>query len=827
MMNKLIEDRINELRYQTDDNIKNIELVHIPYAYYLKYENVNKYIFDGVEYDHSEINKLPSNKHIILSHNLPFTFQTRNYKAYKANVKDLIKSFEMIPFLLFVNGKLIKWSDITIIRDYRYSYMIIDNVEYDTENDSIVCILAPFNIKYEEGISIDSLDNNSLYFDVDGKYTDNISTVYTSITILDKNTTVSEVVGANSGFRFKVKYEGSDTLEDPDGLIYKLQDGGMTTDLASIISYVKIYDDEDGTEYKVEIETAKDFYIQVKEYGQISFIENCLVFKDGLLQIELRDLFIEKPLNLFYSNTTNIKIKVFKYNKSPKSNDLIYKIPNNDYVKSIIDSDESTLDTIKNEKFNFTFNKKKSYEYNLEQAFKYICNYDFNLFNDIIKSQSKIQTFTYSGKKLKSLIKGNYFYIPRILFHKNYNMYEKSYCIIFVNNKLYEYHFRCMYTPMHYQMYIPDEYINDDDKIEIIHFKNASNHVDKMIINENNILTTNENFISNIEIYSQGIENQLYELDNIYFQTKLDFSYIKESNWYRVNIDEKYYNKELSIVNKNRFAYISTYVQNDTIGVELNLRQDFLYCRNINQYMVFLNGRLLDSEYYELKIPEQESPVDDMAIYFYIPIKENSRLDIFYIPLEFTTIKPYMSNNGYMTVDKDKLHYPLDKECFFYFINGKKVFTDDITNVNKNSIKLNVDMESLENIVILKHIDEVKELSNAFSNTSLWDLFLETLENTERDKLFNLSDVLQSNEEENIYEETISREQLVYELIAEYYLRNGLTDDNTFLYSLDDSIITEEDSEGNGIIGLVDTNKYDKADLYGTESEDDDNDKGK
>ena len=134
-------------------------------------------------------------------------------------------------------------------------------------------------------------------------------------------------------------------------------------------------------------------------------------------------------------------------------------------------------------------------------------------------------------------------------------------------------------------------------------------------------------------------------------------------------------------------------------------------------------------------------------------------------------------------------------------------------------------MKFLDNIVILKHIDEVEELSNVFSNSSLWDSFLDTLEDTTRNKLFNLSDVLQSNEEEDIYNETISKEQLLYELIAEYYLRNGLTDDDTFLYTLDDSIIEEEDSEGNGIIRLTDANKYDKADIHGTGTEEEDNDK--
>lgn len=842
-MNKLIEDKINELRYQTDDSIKDIELAHIPYAYYLKYKNVDKYTFDGREYDYSEtfVHSTTTTKHLILAHNLPFTFQTRNNIAYMRNVKELIKTGEMIPFLLFVKGKFIKWSDITIIRDYRYSYIMIDNVEYDRENDSIVCVLAPFNIEYKEGISIDKFLPNTLYFDYDGKFTStNAKIVYTSITILEENTTLTELRALNSGFRFKIKYEGSNELQDPDDLIYNLEEQGMTPDLASIVSYVMVYE-EDGTSHKVEVETAKDFQIQTKEYGQLAFIENCLIFKNGLLAIDLRELCHRTTLNFLHLDAKNVSVNVFTYNKSPKSLDLIYKIPNSMYVKSIIDSDDtSILDPVKDEQFNFSFNKKKSYKYNLEQAFKYISNYDFNLFNDIIKSQSKIESFTYSGKKLKSLMReNNYFYIPRII--RKYNtiamidngmLYDNniSYCMIFINNKLYKYHYMCLYTPMYYKMYIPDRYINDDDKIEIIHYTNIDNSIYRQIVNNSNLLLINENFISNIELYCQGIENQLYDLDNVWFQTKLDFSYNKESeecNWYKLSIDEKYYDKEIVTILKNRFAYLSTCVEHDGVGIELNLREDFLYCRNKKQYMIFIDGKLLSQEYYELYIPEKDLPIDDMSIYFSIILKKNSRVDIFYIPLEFTTLIPEYTDNGYMTVDVNKLHYPLDKDCFFYFINGKKVFPNDITNISKNTIKVDIDMESMKDVFIFKHINEIEELSNVFSNTTIWDSFLSSLDDTTRNKLFNLTDIIQSNNEDTLHEETVSKNQILYELIAEYYLRNGIIEeDGTISYNTDmgESIIEDIDPEGNGIIGLVDAYKYDKADIHGTRTEVEDND---
>ena len=816
-MIKSIENRINELRYQTYDNIKSIELAHVPYAYYLKYENLGKYTMDGKIYDFTEqLRDINNSTHIFLAHNLPFTFQTRNHNTYKSLVRNLIETGEMIPFLLFANGKLIKWSDIEIVRDYRYSYVIINNTEYDIEEDSLVCVLTPLNVEYTEGATVDIISSNSLYFDIDGKYTIFKDEVYTSVKFSDRNTSFRNISG-NSGFRFKIKYEDSNNLEDPDILVYKLDDI-LTTDLSSIVSRIVVYN-EDGTSYEVGVELANNFQINTKEYGQLGFIENCLVFKDGLLKVDLRDQLERGELNFISSEDTSIDVKIFKYDCSQVSNDLIFKIPNTLYTKYLIEEDSEVLDPIKNKNFNFKFEKSKSYEYNLNKAFEYIANYDFNLFNDIIKSQSKIVSFSYTGEKIKSLVKDNYFNIPKLLDPISLNT---SSCIIFVNGLIYKYYKMSDDTPMYFKMYVPEGSINDSDKIEIVHFRNINNIVLELSLDKDNSIKLSNLDLNNCEIYVDGIEDQLYELDNKYFKTKVDFTFTKNNDLYHIDIDEKYYNKNIKLVSSNRFAYLHYHIPDDCLGVELNLRNDFLYCRNKNQYMIFINGKLIEPEYYELKIPEQDSPVNDMAMYFYLPLYKGTTVSIFYVPREFTRItQDTIDEEGYISVDINTLNYPLDKDGFLYFINGKKVFTDDILNINKNTIKLNVDMKSVNNLTILKHIDEVSDLSAVFLNNTLWDNFLSSLEDEERKKLFNISTVIQTNTDTNIYEETITKEQLLYELVAQYYLENGLSNGEDFLYTLDDDIISDEDvdSEGTNIIRLVDVNNKEKANIYGIEEE--------
>lgn len=821
-MIKAIEDKINELRFLTRDNLKSIELAHIPYAYYLNYKNVTKFDFDGKIYDYTEELKDTNNsKHIILVHNLPFSFNSRNNITYIDKAYNLIEIGEMIPFLLFVNGKLIKLSDITVIRNYRYSYLEINNIEYNMEEDQIICLLAPFNIRYNEGLSIseEDFDKSMLYFDIDGKLTTDINKIYTCIEILDNNTSCQRITGENrTGFRFKFIYEGTDEPVDLDELSYILDNEYSTSNLKDVVSYVKVYNDDDESVEKVdiiEIQVAKDFQIHTRDYGQVGFIENCLIFENGILKLELRDLLYENGLNYIGSENTDLEIRVFKYNNSPTSKDLIYKIPNSKLVKTIIDNDNnSILNDLKNNNFNFSFNKKKSYKYNLNKAFEYISAYDFDLFNDIIKSQSKISSIRYTGKQLKSLMKeDNYFSILRR--KDEFNRF--SYCIIFLNNKLYKYHHMCEYLPLYFKMYIPTGYIQDTDIIEILYFKNVDNsEIPVEISDSKELYLSNDINLSNLDMYHKGIPNQLYEIDNEYTLEKVDFSFDKVDNKYIINMEDRFYNEQLFLLYRNRFAYHYSYILEDCLDVELESK--FLYCRNKSQYMIFINGKFINIDKFELKYPEKDQPINNMAIYFYIPLYKGTTVNIFYIPREISYItEDNINENGYISVDINKIQYPLDKECYLYFVNGEKVNPDNITNINKNTIKLDIDMKSINNLTILRHIKEVEDLTTVFLNKSSWDLFLDGLTDEDRDKLFNLTTVLQSNESSNIYEDIISKEELVYELVAQYYLRNGLTDGNEFIYTLDDCIIDDNDIDGEGtnIIRLMDTNKEDKANIYG------------
>ena len=61
---------------------------------------------------------------MLLTYDIPYTsYQHKN--SYMGRLDDLFRRNLVYPFLLFMDGKFIKWSDIYILKDCRYSYIIL------------------------------------------------------------------------------------------------------------------------------------------------------------------------------------------------------------------------------------------------------------------------------------------------------------------------------------------------------------------------------------------------------------------------------------------------------------------------------------------------------------------------------------------------------------------------------------------------------------------------------------------------------------------------------------------------------------------------------
>ena len=770
--NKSILNRIDQLRLETDDILLERQKSHIPCVYEMFLEPKNGYYFNGSYYTLVSLEKSKrSNSKIYLSKDIPFSFSNKE-DIYIDTLLNLIAKDKIIPFMIFANGMFIKWSDITIVKDNHYNYIIISGLDLieDKENINFKCILLPCAIRYGENQSVLNLLNESMrfYFDVDGYLTDDISNINTRIEIIDKNIT---------------------------GFVYSEFDSDL-----------------------IKLETSKQ--------GQITSKDNILFIKDNTFDIDKINDVEDIGHNYFrcISELENYKIYSYTYNKLERSNSLQYNIGNIEKVDDIIEDSiknnlsNSTINLINN-KFNFKYDKNIKFVENIKNSLNYIASYDSRLFDPVYKKNLKIITKSYTGQDLINLKDSdNIVTLLRTRTDKKLD----NYIMIFVNGLLYKYHSRVKYTTNKVSFPLVD--INGKDKIEILFFFNINNEIGKFTLKENDPIYIDNRFdLSNCYLYCDQLEDPEFDIvsDSNGIQEKIEFTY-KDlyNNNYMIKLNNPfYYNKELAISNPNQFRYVHYNAFKDMVG--FTLPEEFAYCREKEKYMVFINGRKIDQEFFELITNEDETPIFDLSIYTKIPLYKGSYIDIFYLPFIMDSITTYERNikTGDIIIDYSDLSYRLNNYAYIYFINGKKICENELINMNRNRVKLKVDPMSNLHLIVYRHVDPIECLTDLFIDSD-YDKYINSLTNKEIESIIGGTKYL-SNTEEDIYYETITERQLIYEIVRDYYMNGELhICDDAFVYEYNDIIISEDDKDpvDDYIIRLSDASYDDKANLYGAYS---------
>ena len=127
MLNQDTLDRIEDLKHTTYSNIKELQTNLCPMVkdIYLNYQF--EYWYDGYKYNIWE-----DNVHLYAVNEIPYCYDNEiKNTVFMGKLDELIEQDKVWPFLLFVNGAVVRWSDITIIHDYDYSYLRIDNIAPD------------------------------------------------------------------------------------------------------------------------------------------------------------------------------------------------------------------------------------------------------------------------------------------------------------------------------------------------------------------------------------------------------------------------------------------------------------------------------------------------------------------------------------------------------------------------------------------------------------------------------------------------------------------------------------------------------------------------
>lgn len=734
-MDKNIINNIEKLKPKTYHSISNAQLANIPHLYKLNLEYKTEIHLQDSKYH----NMNHKNVATYVCNNLPYAYnQTRS--EFVDTLSNLYISKEVEPFFIFINGEFISSSRITIIKESNYSYIIISDILVK-DIDRMDCILIRQDIIYNESSNI---INNTLFAFDEGKIVEGYKQgLFTTI-----NITNNKELGYFSH-----------TIKDNESL-------------------------------------------QVVDYCDYNLIQdNILLFNDGLLDVNIDVDFI--GLNGFkLKENINDKIhyKVFYYKNSNTYIDNIKHISNKNYMVNYVETYGFIPEFIRNldKKFDFKFDKSKSYSENIKEGLEYIMNYNTSFMNDVYKNNSNYTSIFYTGKDfLDKKNNRGYTKMSRII-NKDFS----SNVIIFVNGELYKDYYRLFYKNKSF--ILPVISMKEDDIVEVVYVKNIRNETYDIVFNSNEDDTY---FMSaglepeHIKIFTASPRNNEFNIQK-YKKIQYEIPCVIEQlyfNKYKIYPkDSFYYDKMVSVSYDRQFRYHSMLIQEETIKVILPI--DFSFCNNANNYMIFVNGRKLDMSDFKLTIPQENKPFDELVVYVNTIMNKGDRIDILYLPdsMDEVSLQPNINTNGHIVVDKSKIKYNLDNELYFFFINGKKINKNQITNIDQNKILVNVDTDTINNLSIIKHIDDNEILSTMFDKTN--DIITDTFNNINKPTLHNLyigegiKDV-----ESNVKDDSLDNSDVMRELIKDFYLRPYIYNGEEFVYDYDtDGVALDE----NGVLIL-------------------------
>ena len=678
-------DRIEELRHNTYSNINELQTNLCPMVknIYLNYQF--EYWYDGYKY-----NLWEDDTHIYAVNEIPYCYDNDiKNTVFRDTLINLVEQDKVWPFLLFINGAVIKWSNIEIIHDYDYSYMRINNIASD-ESISATIVYFPVahgKLRYGEDSDI-TLDPNTkgLYFDSEGKF-----------------------------------------LRNPE-----FEDISLRLEIFDDDIYFNKVHLEDLTEGVLEFTNLPDGYLP-NEKNVILFGEDGLLKpSENIFSQELNGAYcmIRLPKNI---STLNIHTAIIMYNTShSKSKSYLYHrsedidreaLKNNLLTHDAIDDEElweSVYRKILNP-FDFEYTFGTDYNTNSSQAAKYITQYDYSLWNKIWIDECPIKSFQYTGLEFKKLADDKGY----VHFSRKHTDLIEDVAMMFLNSKVYANSIDISYTTN--TINLPIFGILDDDHVEIVLFTKCNNNIlDIKVPDPQTAVYIHPEYNLN-DCYIMSEECEVASYDDVPDSPEHRKQYICEVQSYTVDdnynyhitfVQPEYYGKDLKIVPKNQFRY---YRFTQRAGeFKFILPTIFNYCHDISRYMVFVNGKKIDKTEFTITIMNQYRPFDKLVLYLSTILDPDDYIDVFYLPesLEEKYKEDSISVKGYLSLLEPNNYpklYSFSKYTNMIFINGLKVNPLDIKDVSMNSMIINTDLRNIDNVTVMEYLtgsDEVARFLN-------------------------------------------------------------------------------------------------------------------
>lgn len=719
-----IERFILDVKCKTDTDILNSYKRNIPVFFPLDKYIKSKYLYKGDEYSLKE-----QNSRIYLCYNFPLRIKSNDHKHFMfiKTLKQAIYEKLVRPIILFQNTEVgckpFDWDSVIVVRNYNFTYFIVSGVEDDVD---VVAMTLPGKVKYfEDGVTELNASNFESYLSFN----------------------------SFGEFLYKEEYADMDIAFN------------MNSDIVKMTVLDTFENDELG------------FIVQLEDSAHKIFPENVIVIYDGYIQYDQSKYieWIEGNAFKFVEgmDKTKIDIIVFSYEDANRSVDHIYyKLDHQKQEElALLDLSDSAPQYYQLMKeildLDIDWADMPLYQDRLEEMLKRILAYNFNIYTDVfgdIEIDTTIPFFTLTGEEAKIIQNNGYIDLETnkwvdIDMNEGYNK-----VIIFKNFKLYEYYDLITYTEDGmYRFPIDVANTKDDDLFEIIFIGRDKPEPIPFITNSADDVVPLGSYynLNSCSIFDRTLDNEEFDIEFAMksMQYRIPFTYSDDAidYYYNINLDNEYYGKNLMCANNERFAYKKFKITKPE-EVGLPLGEDFKYCQNLNQYMVFVNHCRIEMKYLTLVIPEDNNPYNEIAIYLSMLLKEDDIVEVFYLPYMMNDIftSSIIPFSGKITLTGINV---LDVERYFFFINGRKVPASRIDIDNKDGIvTIEIDVKSRCNVCItavksvrLNLTDEIAE--------SVYKDFTSMVLNTER----------LSNVDANLYNESIDRKTILNEIYRYYY----------------------------------------------------------
>ena len=819
MIDQKFIDRVEELRRHTYSRITNVQKDICPMVkqVYMNYQF--EYWQDGYRY-----NLWEDNTYIYAVNEIPYCYDNElKNTVFTDTLDNLVEQDKVWPFLLFVDGVVIQWSKITIIHDYDYSYLRIDEItpDYSFNATMVVFPLPSKMVRYGEDRDVlVSADRKGLYFGADGKLLENtdFNEISVRLEMLDKDMYFKRVDLTKLDSHI-LEFENL-----PDGFV-------PTTE--NILTF-----NSDGSyNFDKDLNIITNSYNGV--YGLFDVAEDLGDIKWAILMYNTKK--VEKISSHVFTRAEDLDRKsiVNLLLNTPKDSD-IWKDIINPLIKT----------------FDFDHDVCSSYEDNIDRAMKYIVRYDFNMLGDLFVDNTNIISMTYTGFEFKSKAsEKGYVHLSR----KHCSDNIEDVVIMFVNHKLYQYMIDITYTTN--TINIPIFGILNDDHVEILMFTKCNNSVYSIKVDspDEAVYIHPDLNLEDCYIMSDECPDAVYDVPDSEEGRKqyiVDLSYTRDGDKYKIAFTKPYYyGKTITLVPKRQFRYYR-FKQKDG-QYKVILPTQFNYCHDPDRYLIFVNGKKIDRTEYTISIMNENRPFDKLILYVSTILDNGDYIDIFYIPE--ILIEKYkterIANSGLLMLEDEETYvnypttYPLSKYTSMIFINGLKVNPLDIKDVSLNSMLINVDkyirnddgsiahdgydneivnrhqVDSVDNITILEYAVGNKDVAGYleglyeqcseeydpaqidFSHTAsdAWKNLINTLltkyaeegkDYAGLEKIFG--NIFENNDPAQSYKDNFAPlRSILYDVVIDYYMgRNDVPTGDKFVYDFEtDHFDTEEGTD--------------------------------